>query len=406
LQEDRMDEQPVMYIGMDSMGLVMTAPREEAVKALDLCSGSGIQAISASRYAASVIGVDVQPRAIRFARFNAQLNGIDNVEFRMGDLYAVVSGEKFDTILANPPFVPSPDSSLTFRDGGTEGESILRRIIKESPEHLTPTGRLHIVTDLVDLKSYEDKLNSWWKGGGADMLVLHTADRDEILFSVPHCHWPFDQTFEDYNAELDQWIRNFRNANLTAVNFGYILIQRQPEILKTAFFSRCIHNPATAIHNQTKDYFKQRRMLGKIGAEPCNLDVESSLQVRINRGIKESDTHIELYVEDNPYFTTYSINRSILLDLQSIVENRPDAANFIHSGNRGWIEDLIGKGVLRLQAMTHKMDKTAVHPLPTRRTTLTVDTEKNFHSEQKPNLGIEELATKTTPTCLSSYLRS
>ena len=41
LRERLLDEEPVMYIGMDSHGLVQTAPRQIAGRLLDLCCGSG-----------------------------------------------------------------------------------------------------------------------------------------------------------------------------------------------------------------------------------------------------------------------------------------------------------------------------------------------------------------------------
>ncbi|MGQ9871974.1 carbamoyltransferase C-terminal domain-containing protein [Leptodesmis sp.] len=78
LEEDQLDEEPVMYLGMDSMGLVHTAPQIPVSRVLGLCCGSGIQGLVASRYAREVVGVDINPWAIRFARFNAQLNGISN----------------------------------------------------------------------------------------------------------------------------------------------------------------------------------------------------------------------------------------------------------------------------------------------------------------------------------------
>ena len=161
---DHMDESPVMYIGLDSRGLVHSAPRASCGRVLDLCTGSGVQALIASRYASEAVGVDLNPRAVRFARFNAQLNGIENVRFHQGDLYAPVSGERFDAILANPPFVPSPHDELGFRDGGPTGENVLKRIVAGAPAHLCKDGRLGIVTDLVDLGSYRTRLENWWKG--------------------------------------------------------------------------------------------------------------------------------------------------------------------------------------------------------------------------------------------------
>ncbi|WP_414546632.1 methyltransferase [Nostoc sp. CCY0012] len=72
-------------------------------------------------------------------RFNAQFNGICNTHFCLGNLYEATSGQ-FDTILANPPFVPSPSQQCRFRDGGLTGEDILARIISESAKYLTPDG--------------------------------------------------------------------------------------------------------------------------------------------------------------------------------------------------------------------------------------------------------------------------
>ena len=71
-----------------------------------------------------------------------------------------------------------------------------------------------MVTDLVDAARYSKKLRSWWGEGSFEALILTTADRDEILFSVPHCHSPFGQSLETYNNKLGTWISNFRNAML------------------------------------------------------------------------------------------------------------------------------------------------------------------------------------------------
>ena len=202
-EDDSLDEDPVMYIGMDSHGLVQTAPRQVAENLLDLCCGSGVQGLVASRYSVRVVAVDLNPRAVRFSRFNAQLNGVQNYDVRLGDLYEPVGQERFDVILANPPFVPSPEMGLKFRDGGVRGETVLRDIISGAGQHLNTDGRLCVVTDLVDAPRYPEKLTSWWGDGSFEALILTTADRDEILFSVPHCHSPFGQSFEDYNISWD-----------------------------------------------------------------------------------------------------------------------------------------------------------------------------------------------------------
>src|SRR5262249_51789078 len=64
--------------------------------ALDLGTGCGYQAVFAAQHAQRVVATDVNPRAVAFARFNALLNGADNIEVREGDGLAAVEGETFD----------------------------------------------------------------------------------------------------------------------------------------------------------------------------------------------------------------------------------------------------------------------------------------------------------------------
>lgn len=387
LPEDRIGESPVMYIGMDSMGLVHTAPRYRAEQLLDLCCGSGIQGLVASRYARHVTGVDINPRSIRFSRFNAQLNGIRNICFYLGDLYEPVKGRKFDTILANPPFVPSPKSEYRFRDGGKSGEEILRRIIRESADHLAPEGRLFIVTDLVDVHNYEAKLNNWWTGGPAHKLVLQTADRNDILFSEPHSHRPFGQSFEEYVAELEQWIRNFHEVGISSVNFGYVMICRLLPGKRGSYYNRTIHNPSTPIHQQVKEYFRQRELLENPQANGDKFLVLSRdiyFRTEVNHDI--ASRKIELFAPNNPYYTTYRITDAVYRMLQDIDSIQPRLSEFLTPVNQKWIYDLIYKGILTLR------DEQIVND--------------NFRPRAVANndMAILELQSKTTPTCLSSYL--
>lgn len=399
-EEDHLDEDPVMYIGLDSMGLVHTAPRYPSSRLLDLCTGSGIQALVGSRYSSHVTGVDINPRAIRFAMFNSQLNGINNVCFVHGDIYSAVPGQKFDLILANPPFVPSPRRNLRFRDGGTRGEEILCRIIKEAADYLTTTGKLHIVTDLVDVYTYESKLNQWWQGGPADKLLLLTADRDDILFSVPHSHAPFGQSFESYNNELDEWVSNFRESEMTAVNFGYILIHRLEEDVEESYYTRTIHNPAVPIHNQVKDYFKQRTRLKHPESSEMFLHVNPDIQFRLEFSAHGMEHQWTLFSLNNPYYTTYAITEDIFHGLKSIIYNRPMLAIL---DNMDWVLDLIYKGILLLTSDQPR--EVAYEGIETwNRSLMVSDVHPPKPENEVSRYTIQELETKTTPTCLSSYI--
>lgn len=121
-------------------------------EALEIGCGSGIVSLAAARTAKGVLGVDVNPEAVRCARENAARNGIKNAAFAGGDLFsAVPEGKKFDAILFNPPYLPT-DESERLRgplnrafDGGKDGRAVLDRFLSEFGAHLSPGGALLLV---------------------------------------------------------------------------------------------------------------------------------------------------------------------------------------------------------------------------------------------------------------------
>lgn len=117
---------------------------------LELCAGTGIAALLASRYSRHTWAADITERATRFARFNAALNGISNCTAVQGDLYQPLTGEFFDRIVAHPPYMPSLEQKYIFRDGGEDGEQITRQVIAGLAEHLSPGGRLYCTCMLTD----------------------------------------------------------------------------------------------------------------------------------------------------------------------------------------------------------------------------------------------------------------
>src|ERR1017187_2760684 len=76
---------PVMALLAESYDFVGSVSRKPVNAALDLCTGSGVHALVAARHAKHVVATDINPRALRFAEFNAWFNGITNIEFCRGD---------------------------------------------------------------------------------------------------------------------------------------------------------------------------------------------------------------------------------------------------------------------------------------------------------------------------------
>ncbi len=122
----------------------------EKPRILDLGTGSGIVAISLALECAGaqVTAVDLSVGAISVARNNAGRLGAQ-VDFRAGNWFDPVPGERFDLIVSNPPYIADgdphlalnglpfePQMALTDRDMGGNGLACIRAIVAGAASHL------------------------------------------------------------------------------------------------------------------------------------------------------------------------------------------------------------------------------------------------------------------------------
>src|SRR5205085_10496904 len=83
-------------------------------------------------------------------KINARLNGVPIKAIR-GDLFEPVKDMRFDLIVSNPPYLPSPEGNAPARgparawDAGASGRLFLDRICARASEHLRPGGAVLLV---------------------------------------------------------------------------------------------------------------------------------------------------------------------------------------------------------------------------------------------------------------------
>jgi len=120
---------------------------------LEIGWGSGILSIGAIRKGAKeVVGLEINPRAKNYAGFNILLNGVEGrVSIRDGnqeEIFSPVRGEKFDYIISNPPFEPTPNNIDYYihSSGGSYGLDFVKKIFRELNDYMTDRGHAQIVS--------------------------------------------------------------------------------------------------------------------------------------------------------------------------------------------------------------------------------------------------------------------
>ena len=130
-------------------------------KVLDMGTGSGIQAITASEISKDTTAVDINPECIN------QLNN-SRIKVIQSNLFENVEG-KFDLIIFNPPSLPKdpnePEDSALATTGGEKGSEIIEEFLKQAKEHLTKDGRILLLysslsgnTEEIAKKNYSFKI--------------------------------------------------------------------------------------------------------------------------------------------------------------------------------------------------------------------------------------------------------
>lgn len=150
--------------------------KKDSVKILDLCTGSGIIAITLKKElevkSVELIASDISEEALEVAKENAELNNAD-IKFIQSDIFNNID-EKFDIIVSNPPYIDRKDE-ITIKTNvlsydphlalfaEEEGMYFYRKILEEAKNYLNDSGVIFFeighdqrekITKLADINDY------------------------------------------------------------------------------------------------------------------------------------------------------------------------------------------------------------------------------------------------------------
>ncbi len=134
--------------------VIVLANKEEKLKILDLCTGSGCIGISLAKYIknSSVYATDISNKALQIAKLNCEKNMLkNNITFIESDMFKNIN-EEFDFLVSNPPYIETnvidtlsnevkkePKIAL---DGGEDGLRFYKEIANEAYKYLKSNGYL------------------------------------------------------------------------------------------------------------------------------------------------------------------------------------------------------------------------------------------------------------------------
>lgn len=224
------EEGVVLGVGGASTTLAGITVRTPVGSALDLGTGSGIQALHASRHATRVTATDLNPRALHITALTLALSGAPAAELREGSLFEPVrDDETFDLIVSNPPFVISPRARLTYRDGGMGGDDLCRTLVQESGARLNEGGYAQFLANWqhVEGEAWQDRLRSWVPRG-CDAWIVQREVQDVTQYAELWLRDAGDHRGDaaDYQARYDAWLDEFEARKVRAVGFGWITLRR------------------------------------------------------------------------------------------------------------------------------------------------------------------------------------
>lgn len=131
----------------------LVADPKRVRRVVDVCTGSACLAILLAKHfpRAQVDAVDLSADALEVAKINVQAHRLgERVTLHRSDVFGAVPPVKYDVILSNPPYEPSahcdrlpveftrePRLAL---DGGRDGLDIIRKLLRQAKDRLTPDG--------------------------------------------------------------------------------------------------------------------------------------------------------------------------------------------------------------------------------------------------------------------------
>jgi SAM-dependent methyltransferase len=226
---DESDDDHVIHVNPASRFVYNAMIPMHVADTYDLGTGCGILALHAAAFSDRVLATDINPRAIEFASFNAVLNGIENIDFVVGDGFRPAAGSEFQRIVCNPPFILAPGNEFAYRDNDMELDMFCRELAREAPQFLSENGYFQMIVEWVEFEgqTWEQAISDWFTGLPCDVWVVKEYSEDPSSYTQMRLRETLYQS-DTRDAEMyDEWMSYYRERRVARIHGGLITMRRR-----------------------------------------------------------------------------------------------------------------------------------------------------------------------------------
>ncbi|MDV6014473.1 methyltransferase [Haloechinothrix sp. LS1_15] len=221
----------VVGVGQAALSLVRATAREPAGTFCDVGTGNGIQALHASRHAATITATDISARALALARGTFLLNEVD-VELLRGSWFTPLARRTFDQVVCNPPFVAGPPRvEYTYRDSGLAGDEASALVTRQLPAFLTEGGTGHLLATWLHVQGedWTERVASWLPPGIDAWFVQRDVADPPLYVSTWLRDAGIDPASAEGRAATRAWLDWFSTERVDGIGFGFVTLRRIAE---------------------------------------------------------------------------------------------------------------------------------------------------------------------------------
>ena len=224
----------VMAVGGGTKLLLAAMIRRPCGRLVDLGTGCGVFALAGARFSHRSLGVDLNERAVHYARINARLNDIATATFQASDFHGLLETAdgpgSFDRVIAQPAFVIVPERRYLYRDAAGRGDESIRRVVELAMSLLAEGGCAQLVVNWIHPKGQnaDQRLASWFDGHDCDAWVLRSRQDDARDYAARWIQTPATTSSRRaLETELDRWAAFYDSQGIEAVSSGVMTLRKR-----------------------------------------------------------------------------------------------------------------------------------------------------------------------------------